>query len=229
MSQWRWRIAQSFEILWWKRYLKNKPKEDYLHWKSQYWRNFLHEINLGYLLDVSMEQKTILDAGCGPAGIFTVLDNHSVIGLDPLMEAYTKNVSQFLQADYKHVSFLNQSIETFEGHGIFDYVFCLNAINHVENLKKSINSLVESTKEDGTLIISVDAHRSKLLQRIFALLPGDILHPHQYTLQQYTSIFKNQGIEVQNVILKKREPIFDYYVLLLKKTITAHHEHVKSA
>ncbi len=227
MGQWRWKIAQSFEILWWKRYLKNKPKADYLLWKMQYWRNFLHDIHLGELLDVSRDTKIILDAGCGPAGIFTVLDNHSVIGLDPLMEAYTKNVSQFLIGDYKHTSFLNQSIESFEGHGLFDYVFCLNAINHVENLKKAVDVLVQATNEDGTLIISVDAHRSKLLQRIFSLLPGDILHPHQYTLLQYKSIFKNQGIEVKTEVLKKREPIFDYYVLVLKKIKTTQPEQAK--
>lgn len=217
MSQWRWKIAQSFEILWWKRYLKDKPKEAYLQWKMQYWRNFLHDIQLGHLLDISKSQKYILDAGCGPAGIFTVLDNHSVIGLDPLMEAYTKNVSQFVMGDYKYTEFLNQSIESFEGFSLFDYIFCLNAINHVENLKKAVEVLVKSTKDDGTLIISVDAHRSKILQRIFAALPGDILHPHQYTLEQYQSLFKSQGIEVSHVVLKKREPIFDYYVLVLKK------------
>ena len=153
MSQWRWKIAQSFEILWWKRYLRNKPKSDYLQWKTRYWRNFLHDINLSHLLDVSEEQKIILDAGCGPAGIFTVLDNHSVIGLDPLMEAYTKNVSQFLIGDYKHVSFLNQSIETAR---LYPDPVTPGELLSVKNIKPG-NYKVAVANEQGRILLQTEA------------------------------------------------------------------------
>ena len=66
----KWNIAQHLELRWWKKYLRNKDADQYLQWKRKYWHAFLkpvaHLIHLDPL-------KEILDAGCGPAGIFIIL------------------------------------------------------------------------------------------------------------------------------------------------------------
>ena len=56
----RWRIAQTFEARWWKKYLSHKDVATYLEWKRGYWNNVLN------LLKDSIKLKPgqkILDAG----------------------------------------------------------------------------------------------------------------------------------------------------------------------
>ena len=39
----RWKVAQQAEIRWWQGYLRNRPKQAYLDWKANYWRQFLQD------------------------------------------------------------------------------------------------------------------------------------------------------------------------------------------
>ena len=77
----RWKIAQAAEIRWWQNYLKNKSTTEYADWKTQYWENLLEETGLTFLNESDKENPNkvenlrILDAGCGPAGIFMIFKN----------------------------------------------------------------------------------------------------------------------------------------------------------
>jgi 2-polyprenyl-6-hydroxyphenyl methylase/3-demethylubiquinone-9 3-methyltransferase len=51
------------------------------------------------------------------------------------------------------------------------------------------------------------------------LVPGDILHPHQYDLAEYVAMLTRRGVEVQTQLLKKKEKIFNYYILVGKKNV----------
>ena len=73
---------------------------------------------------------------------------------------------------------LDKTLEDFESPKNYDKVFCLNAINHVEDLGLCFDKLVQFTRSGGTLIVSIDAHNYQLFKHVFRLLPGDILHPH---------------------------------------------------
>ena len=129
----RWKIAQAAEIRWWQRYLKNKNTSDYATWKKAYWTKLLSEIGLSALLNPNTAAQKILDAGCGPAGIFMVLTpQHQVTALDPLLNDYEKKLAHFKQIFYPDVTFVSKSLESFDAEKQnFDTVFCLNAINHV--------------------------------------------------------------------------------------------------
>ena len=215
----RWKIAQAAEIRWWQRYLKNKNTGDYAAWKKIYWIKLLEEIDLAHLLKPETPAQKILDAGCGPAGIFMVLTpQHKLTALDPLLDDYEKKLPHFKTAFYPKVEFISESLEKFNFlNRNFDCVFCLNAINHVSDLQLAIDVLINSTRSGGTLIVSIDAHRYKFLKNIFAALPGDILHPHQYTLEEYRQMFLSRGCIEISIFLKKEETIFNYYVLVLRK------------
>ena len=216
----RWKIAQAAEIRWWQRYLKNKNTANYAVWKSDYWKKLLNDIGLSVLDNPTAPAQEILDAGCGPAGIFMVLTpQHHLTALDPLLDEYEKKLEHFKKENYPAVKFVSQSLESFNSGGKnFDYVFCLNAINHVNDLELAVDNLVHLTKPGGVLIVSIDAHRSKFLKYIFSALPGDILHPHQFMLDDYRGMFQARGCTELNVVLKKEELIFNYYILVLKKS-----------
>ncbi len=212
MRKLRWKIAQSTEIRWWQRYLKRKPKADYLQWKSAYWKTFLQRIGV--------KLKTgdkVLDAGCGPAGIFTILKDQQIDAVDPLLDQYEEKLDHFQKKNYPNVSFLSKSIEEFQTSKNYDKIFCLNAINHVDDLRVCLDKLVNSVGFGGQLVISIDAHNYQLFKYLFRLIPGDILHPHQHDLKEYQRMFVERGVEISKVILYKKQFLFNYYVLVCTK------------
>ncbi len=215
MSDLRWKIAQAAEIRWWQQYLSLKDPKEYLSWKKSYWCEFLQQCDLPPLPD----HATCLDAGCSVAGIFTILDKQRVVAIDPLLNEYqTHCANHFQTAWYPHTEFRQQILEHLEDNHCYDVVFCLNVINHVNNLKDSIYRLWRAVREGGTMVVSVDAHNYKLFKYLFRIAHGDILHPHQYDLDDYKTMF-TQICETPIVSCKliKKEFFFNYYVLVLKK------------
>jgi 2-polyprenyl-3-methyl-5-hydroxy-6-metoxy-1,4-benzoquinol methylase len=210
----RWKIAQAAEIRWWQNYLKNKPTTEYAEWKIQYWATLLAETGVEIK---NTEGVRILDAGCGPAGIFMIFKNQKIDALDPLLNDYEAKLPHFKKSQYPNVHFYSQSLETFDRKNEYDAVFCLNAINHVADLQKSFDILVDSVKPEGHLVVSIDAHNYSFLKTIFQAIPGDVLHPHQFDLVEYTDMLTSRGCTLEKAILKKKEFIFNYYILVLKK------------
>lgn len=208
----RWKIAQTAELFWWKNYLKNRKTVDYLSWKSSYWLTLLEKIGLSH---INIPNHKIIDLGCGPAGIFMVLDQAKTEALDPLLDEYENILPHFKKSNYPSVTFLCQSLEAFVPTKKYDFVFCLNAINHVADLNLCFDKLVAMTQ--GTLIVSIDAHNYSLLKKIFRLIPGDILHPHQYDLAEYQNMLKSRGCTIEQTLLYKQEHIFNYYILVAHK------------
>lgn len=210
----RWKIAQWFERQWWKNYLKNKPIEEYLKWKTNYWHQFSESINV--LPNANIK---VLDAGCGPAGIFTILRDQSVIAIDPLLEVYAEEIPHFEKTRYPQVNFIQSGLESIDYQEEFDLVYCLNVINHVEDLSKTLNNLSRALKSKGTFVLSIDGHNYQFLKKLYRLIPAiDILHPHQYDLKEYQEMGLALGLELKNTVLITKRPIFNYYALVFEKS-----------
>ena len=207
----RWRIAQRVEQLWWRRYLKGRDPHDYVAWKRSYWSEFLRRIGLS-----PKPGARVLDAGCGPAGIFMTLQNCKVTAVDPLLPTY-RSYSHFQLAKHAGVEFVSEQLEFFSSHDLYDYVFCLNVINHVRDLSRVCDVLRDHVAPGGHLIVSVDAHRWPWLKPVFKLLPGDVLHPHQMSLAEYKAALQTPQFELVDEQLYQRELIFDYHVLILRR------------
>lgn len=208
----RWHIAQFFEIRWWRRYLKHRDKSGYLNWKRGYWLDFLQKSDLQL-----PPGARVLDAGCGPAGIFMILEEQHVDALDPLLDQYEKSLPHFRRGDYPQVRFVDAPLESFFPDDNYDFVFCLNAINHVADLPRCLDRLAALTRPGGSLALSVDAHNHALLKHLFRLAPADILHPHQHDLSEYRDMLGDRGFQVTDAILIKKEAIFNYHLLLARK------------
>lgn len=210
----RWHIAQFFEKYWWQNYLRKKDKYGYLNWKTAYWKAFLQKSGLPVPPDA-----VILDAGCGPAGIFLLAQGAATDAFDPLLGEYERLLPHFKRSDFPHVRFFEATLEDFSSdRAPYDVVFCLNALNHVDDLSRSLNRLAELTRTGGTLAVSIDAHNHGWLKWLFRLIPGDILHPHQYAIEEYAAMLTTRGCTVERVVLHKKEWIFSYYLLLAVKT-----------
>ncbi len=206
----RWKIAQWFERLWWLWYLDGKEKTEYLTWKRAYWSNFLSTLGI----ELRPGSK-VADLGCGPAGLFIYLDaQHEVEAVDPLLDHYRKRLTHFRPADYPNTRFIRAVLEDWHSEQIFDAVFCINAINHVSDIVLALQSLRRAYRSGQIVVITTDAHRYRWLCSIFALTPGDILHPHQYTIEGYLRLVQQAGWPQPETIRLRREAIFDYYALV---------------
>lgn len=209
----RWEIAQSSELKWWQNYLKNKTKPEYLHWKLRYWESLLQKIESEFWLK---DTDKIWDAGCGPAGIFMALSKHQIIASDPLCFEYEKYIAQFSMSDYPNTTFIKTTLEDASFIEQFNVVFCMNVINHVKDISLCLNNLVASIVKNGYLIISVDAHNFDTLKQLFKYLPGDILHPQQYSLLDYQAMLVQKKCIIERCILLKKQKIFNYYVIVAR-------------
>lgn len=210
MGKLKWRIAQWLELRWWQYYLSGREREEYLNWKKAYWLNFLRDIDLR---EDDLARRKLLDLGCGPAGLFTILKGQIVHAVDPLISSYEQKLNHFDRADYPYVEFTESTMEHFNSKTKYDFVFCLNAINHVRDIGVAFNALRQNTDDDGLCILSIDAHRFYFIKWLFRLVPGDALHPHQYDLKEYIELFERSGFLIEQKVKKKSGLIFDYYIL----------------
>lgn len=211
----KWNLAQKLEIEWWKQYLKKKDINSYLNWKKKYWKDLLHEIES----EIVFEKNIILDVGCGPAGIYMIFQNSQVLAVDPLINAYKKNVPHFMPNEYPWVNFYSIKCENFKTETKVDTIFCLNAINHFTNINISLSAMDENLKHGGYCVLTIDTHRRNWTKKIFSRIPADALHPHQYTLTQYIYKIK-ESCPCWNLVYSKKIKsglIFNYDLLVFQK------------
>jgi SAM-dependent methyltransferase len=213
-KQLRWRIAQYFEVRWWKNYLAPKDWDVYLNWKKGYWQGILNTISP--VVTISTD-TTLADIGCGPAGVFIAFPKQKVLALDPLLEQYEANIPAFKRNSFANVQFLAQPFETYEAKSQQDVVFCMNAINHFQDLKGSFKRLQAMVAPKGYLVITIDGHRFSFFRWLFSRVPLDILHPHQYYLTEYERMVDNKEFDLVLTHLQKKEPLFNHYLLVFKR------------
>jgi len=140
----KWKLAQRLEIRWWQRYLKKKEVDDYLNRKRQYWDRILA------LCPFQLRPSDcILDAGCGPAGIFINLQKYRVDAIDPLIDQYDKKIPHFSFSRYPAIHFQKASLEQFVPTTSYEVVFCLNAINHVDDIEQAVEQVGKATRTEG--------------------------------------------------------------------------------
>jgi SAM-dependent methyltransferase len=210
----RWRIAQSLELLWWRRYLGRRDVAAYHAWKRRYWQEFLAQI--GDAPPAGHER--VLDAGCGPAGVFMLFDGVcEVDAVDPLLGAYERRLPHFAREMYPGVRFHAAALEAFASPIPHDRVYCLNAINHVADLDAAFDALVRAVRPGGRLCVSIDAHRRRWTRTLLRAVPADVLHPHQHGVDDYVAMLAARDCAIERRITVRRELLFDYVVLVARR------------
>ncbi len=203
----RWRFAQWLERRWWQRYLRHQSAAEYLRAKKLYWQKILSSI--GY---EPLAGQKVLDAGCGPAGIFIYLHEQQIVtALDPLLAAYEQDLAIFQKAMYPCVQFVVAPMESAQlPSASFQTIYCFNAINHVADWEGALDQLGRWLAPAGDLLLSSDVHRWQLLRWLFRLLPGDALHPQQHSAREYEAALAALGWQIKQRHRLRRTFIFDY-------------------
>ncbi len=213
---WKWKIAQWLELKWWKRYTANKSKQDYIAWKTDYWKQLFEKISI---MQDLRNSEHMIDFGCGPFGVALLNETwqKQLVSLDPLIDSYEKELPFFIKKDYPHTTFLHQKMEGFTSENTFDFVFCLNAINHVADIEKAFSVLSKVSCPKGKLVLGIDAHNFSFLKHLFRLIPGDVLHPHQYGLDEYVSFLEKHHFNIISKYKINNDFIFSYWVIVAER------------
>ena len=93
----------------------------------------------------------------------------------------------------------------------------MNAINHVHAIDKAFDVVVNSAQQNSTIVVSIDAHNFSFFKFLFRLIPGDILHPHQYDLKEYCRFLESRNCKIEQAVCIKQEFFFNHYVLVARK------------
>ncbi len=208
--QWKWQLAQSLEKRWWKQYLGGKNPEEYLHWKRAYWEGVWQMTGWEQPRDLQ-----VVDAGCGPAGIFIWLQACEVFAFDPLLDAYQAFAPTLQAEEFPWVRFRQTSLEEMgPGDGLeFDLVCCTNALNHVRSLEKATENLVRMGRKRSRFLLTLDVHRTRLGKWMLQSIPLDVLHPQQGRLEDYLSLLESRKLESLRVEVIRPGKGFDHALI----------------
>jgi len=194
-----WQIAQKAELECWTLDRAKFQSPIYLQAKKAFWRSVLNMLR-NYVSLADLSNKKVLEFGCGPTGIFLLVDkNPQYLCLDPLMNEY---LNHFPFVRKSGVSFINSKIEDYHNTDKFDFILGFNALDHVDDIQRAIKRVYDAVSHKGLVIISVNVHNysffQQLLSRTYSIF--DKLHKHQYTSRQYRDLFLSTGFNVVDEI-----------------------------
>lgn len=156
LSSEEWKDSQENEFSFWK-WQFSIGNIDQVQ-RNVYYKNIMEDncdIFFNFFNTFNFDKKTIVDVGSGPYGILHVIDAPCKIATDSLMDNYRQ---LGYQVDSDNVESMNINIEDLSLLGVqfADVVFCLNAIDHVQNPKKGIEEIFSIMKIGGLFLLMTD-------------------------------------------------------------------------
>ena len=206
-------------------------KNELNHWwniKGNY--KILHKINplrLEFILnnfDKSIRKKDVLDIGCGGGLISELLakKNANVTGIDENIYNI-KQAREHAKIGSIKINYKNQSLDTFykKNKKKYDLILCLEVLEHVNDVKKTLDKISELMKPGATLILSTINRNLKSL--IFAKIFGEYVlnwipvGTHQFEKflkpEEIVEFLKLKKIEIKNIKGMEFNPISNNWLL----------------
>ena len=213
-------------------FLNKKMEKNELNkwWNIKGNYKILHKINplrLKFILNnfnKSVKKKDVLDIGCGGGLISELLakKNANVTGVDEniynIKQARDHAKMSSVKIDYK-----NQSLDTFykKNKKKYDLILCLEVLEHVNDVKKTLDKISELMKPGGTLILSTINRNLKSL--LFAKIFGEYVlnwipvGTHQFEKflkpEEIVEFLKLKKIEIKNIKGMEFNPFSNNWLL----------------
>ena len=202
---------------------------------NQWWNikgnyKILHKINplrLEFILnnfDKSIKKKDVLDIGCGGGLISELLakKNGNVTGIDENIYNI-KQAREHAKMGSIKINYKNQSLDTFykKNKKKYDLILCLEVLEHVNDVKKTLDKISELMKPGGTLILSTINRNLKSL--LFAKIFGEYVlnwipvGTHQFEKflkpEEIIELLKLQKIKIKNIKGMEFNPFLNKWLL----------------
>ena len=164
-------------------------EREYIHWWNIGRRRVL-EAALARNLKFSPTERKVLDVGCGAGGNILFLKKFGrVTGFDISEEALSfssdKGFSQLVLGRAEKMPFPN---------GSFGIVSALDCIEHIEDDEATLQEAYRVLKDDGTLLLTVPAHRWLWSRHDEALH-----HKRRYTTKDLRRKIQDAGFALQEI------------------------------
>jgi len=177
--------AQEYEI---KYTFKYKWMDE---WKKLY-REHLRDF---FKINGSFPDSVVVDIGCGPVGIISVVEAREKVGIDPLMDEYKKIFD--MEPDVKYINAKGEEIPFPDNYA--DVVFCVNVLNHVQDPDKVLSEIARILKPEGKLYF--DVHDNAL----------SVGHPHLFTRESVYSLL-SKHFQIEKNIERNEIPVITYEI-----------------
>jgi len=189
---------------------------------------FLKRLNLSVdLFRKVFEQKKIVnvaDFGCGDGILLGFLEKKfkdiKTFGLDILPEV--SSLRSFLRADIRIVNLTNSGFPS----DFFDAIFCLDTLEHFENLEEPIKEIERTLKNHGILIVSLPTENVVykigrfILKGTFSSKKGPSSSPHFHNADEIRKfLLKNSFTLVKKEKVTKIPFLKFFEIILFKKDV----------
>ena len=166
----------------------------------------------------------MLDIGCGGGLISELLakKNGNVTGIDENIYNI-KQAREHAKIGSIKINYKNQSLDTFykKNKKKYDLILCLEVLEHVNDVKKTLDKISELMKPGGTLILSTINRNLKSL--LFAKIFGEYVlnwipvGTHQFEKflkpEEIVEFLKLKKIEIKNIKGMEFNPFSNNWLL----------------
>nr|WP_295000758.1 class I SAM-dependent methyltransferase [uncultured Methanobrevibacter sp.] len=136
------------------KFWSDRVKDEKILENSAYEKFYIHDLKLSH---EEFEDKAILDIGCGPRGSLEWADMARLrIGIDPLVNEYYKLNGGTLFHKMHYVRAYSEDMPFPDE--MFDFIFSINSLDHVDDLDETISEIKRVLKIGGICGIIVDAN-----------------------------------------------------------------------
>jgi SAM-dependent methyltransferase len=150
-----WEKCQVFEKNWWEGHL-NTIKSGTVKETPSEWTLFDNPFMHKYIMEIAKD-KIVIDIGCGPniQHIIGRIECRLGIGVDPLLDVYKKSGWPVPVSD-KCIPIISKSENLPFMNGYADIIVTINALDHMNDARASIQEMVRVLKPGGHLFINTD-------------------------------------------------------------------------
>ena len=167
-------------------YQERKDPSTILAVNCLYWRRVLKSLPEGEF-EIGPESR-VLDAGCGGAGILLALEEGIRSGFDPLMGFYLERFPHLAEAP---VRWIEADAEGFYAEEPFDFIFCINTLDHTRDPRRAAQNLEHLLAPSGKLVCVLNVHLTRFwrayYERFYRFV--DPPHPHHIHRDDVCGLF----------------------------------------
>jgi len=200
------------------------------HSKNVFVRSlFLNRLKLTIQLALSKLESggnlNVIDLGCGEGILLKLLEEKfkdiKTFGIDILPEVL--EIKKFLRAEIKIGDLRNSGF----ADNFFDVVFCLDTLEHFENLEEPTREIKRILKNNGLLIVSVPTENffyklgRLFLKGTLSSKKGPGASPHFHNARETERFLRNSNFETAKKISLPRIPFLTLFnIISLKKKLS---------
>lgn len=173
-------------------------------------KNLLGEVNIGhrarrdhFFKEVKSLNigKEILDAGCGTGEYILELRNKYPNSIFEGIELSSEKTIQLTNQikHFKNVKIIHGSLTDFSVRERYDFIYCIDVLEHIKEDKKAITNLCVALKPSGTLYIHVPAKNQK---KFFKRFKNYMQHDHVrngYESKEIVNYLRQNGLQIVKI------------------------------